>query len=178
MPNQMLKKRASGLRYLWLTVLMVILDQITKLWVAAEFELYESRVIIDGLFNFTYVHNYGAAFSFLSDGGGWQRWFFTVIAVAISAVLLIWLRRNPVSFWRQNLSFALILSGAIGNVADRMMYGYVIDFLDVHYQGWHWPAFNIADMAITIGAALMLLEAFVDNRRDDEREGQNQEGNK
>lgn len=170
MPNQMLQKRASGLRYLWITVLVVIIDQVTKLWVAAEFELYESRAVIDGLFNLTYVHNYGAAFSFLSDSGGWQRWFFTGIAIAISAVLLIWLRRNPVSFWRQNLSFALILSGAIGNVADRLMYGYVIDFLDVHYQGWHWPAFNIADMAITIGAALMLLEAFVDNRRDDNQE--------
>jgi len=177
LPNEMLKKRASGLRYLWITVLMVIVDQITKVWVAAEFELYESRVVIDGLFNLTYVHNYGAAFSFLSDGGGWQRWFFTVIAIAISAVLLIWLRRNPVNFWRQNLSFALILSGAIGNVADRMVYGYVIDFLDVHYQGWHWPAFNVADMAITIGAALMLLEAFVENRRDD-TEAEREEGKK
>ncbi|MGM0482060.1 MAG: signal peptidase II [Pseudomonadota bacterium] len=171
MPNSTLSKRASGLRYLWVTLLLVVIDQITKLWVAADFELYESRVIIDGLFNLTYVHNYGAAFSFLSDSGGWQRWFFTLIAIGISVVLLIWLRRNPANFWRQNLAFALILSGAIGNVMDRFMYGYVIDFLDVHYQGWHWPAFNVADMAITIGAALMLLEAFFDNRRDEEQEG-------
>lgn len=168
MPKEMLQKRVSGLRYLWVSVLMVIVDQLTKLWVAAEFELYESREIIDGLFNLTYVHNYGAAFSFLSSSGGWQRWFFTLIAVVISVVLLIWLRRNPVSFWRQNLSFSLILAGAIGNVTDRLLYGYVIDFLDVHYQGWHWPAFNVADMAITFGAGLMLLEAFFDNRRDEQ----------
>ncbi|HAS14548.1 MULTISPECIES: signal peptidase II [Idiomarina] len=166
--------RATGLRFLWLTLLLVVVDQITKIWVAGEFELYESRVVIEGLFNFTYVHNYGAAFSFLSDGGGWQRWFFTVIAIAISAVLLIWMRRNPVGLWRQNLAFSLILAGAIGNVADRLMYGYVIDFFDVHYQGWHWPAFNVADMAITIGAALMLLEAFFDNRRDKAEDGHKQ----
>ena len=83
-------------------------------------------------------------------------------------VLLIWLRRNDVSFWRQNLSFSLILAGAIGNVTDRFLFGYVIDFLDVHYEGWHWPAFNVADCAITLGAILMLLEAFIDNRRDPE----------
>ena len=161
-------KRASGLQYLWITLAIFFLDQLTKWWVASDFELYESRIIIDGLFNLTYVHNYGAAFSFLSDGGGWQRWFFTLIAVAVSIVLLIWLRRNDVSFWRQNLSFSLILAGAVGNVTDRFLFGYVIDFLDVHYQGWHWPAFNVADCAITIGAVLMLLEAFIDNRRDPE----------
>ena len=88
--------RATGLRFLWLTLLLVVIDQMTKIWVAGEFELYESRVLIDGLFNLTYVHNFGAAFSFLSDGGGWQRWFFTAIAIAISIVLLIWMRRNPV----------------------------------------------------------------------------------
>ena len=91
-------KRASGLQYLWVTVAIFIIDQLTKWWVASDFELYESRIIIDGLFNLTYVHNYGAAFSFLSDGGGWQRWFFTLIAVAVSMCMLIWLRRNDVSF--------------------------------------------------------------------------------
>ncbi|HAS21814.1 MAG TPA: signal peptidase II, partial [Idiomarina loihiensis] len=102
--------RATGLRFLWLTLLLVVIDQMTKIWVAGEFELYESRVLIDGLFNLTYVHNYGAAFSFLSDGGGWQRWFFTAIAIAISVVLLIWMRRNPVGLWRQNLAFSLIMA--------------------------------------------------------------------
>lgn len=111
MPDFAHSKQATGLRFLWLTLLLFVIDQVTKIWVAGEFELYESRVVIEGLFNFTYVHNYGAAFSFLSDSGGWQRWLFTAIAVAISVVLLIWMRRNPVGLWRQNLAFALILAG-------------------------------------------------------------------
>ncbi|WP_241968768.1 signal peptidase II [Idiomarina tyrosinivorans] len=157
--------RPSGLRFLWLTLLLVVCDQLAKQWVAGSFELYESREVFSGWFNFTYVHNYGAAFSFLSDHGGWQRWLFTAIAIIVSVVLVIWLARNPVGLWRQNTAFSLILAGAAGNVVDRLIHGYVIDFLDVYYQNWHWPAFNIADMAITIGAALMLLEAFVDQRR-------------
>lgn len=152
-------KRKSGLQYLWLALVLVVLDQVTKLYVIDNFMLFESIEVMPYL-NFTYVHNYGAAFSFLSDQGGWQRWLFTFFAIAVSIVLLVWLRRNPVSLWRQNLSFALILSGALGNVIDRIQYGYVIDFIDVYVDDWHWPAFNVADMAITIGAILMLLEAF------------------
>ncbi|PTB83083.1 lipoprotein signal peptidase [Pseudidiomarina aestuarii] len=165
LPNQPLdlKKRASGLRFLWLTLLLIALDQISKQWVIRVFDLYESIQIMPYL-NFTYVRNYGAAFSFLSDQGGWQRWLFTFLAIAISIVLVIWLRRNPANLWRQNLAFALILAGAIGNVIDRIIYGYVIDFLDVYVNEWHWPAFNVADMAITLGAILMLLEAFFEQR--------------
>lgn len=172
MPNQSidLKKRASGLRFLWLTLLLIILDQVSKQWVIGVFDLYESIEIMPYL-NFTYVRNYGAAFSFLSDQGGWQRWLFTILAIAISIVLVIWLRRNPAKLWRQNLAFALILAGAIGNVIDRIIYGYVIDFLDVYVNDWHWPAFNVADMAITIGAALMLLEAFFEQRESSQESG-------
>ncbi len=160
-----LKKRVSGLRFLWLTFILIVLDQFTKQWVIRVFDLYESIEVMPYL-NLTYVRNMGAAFSFLSDQGGWQRWLFTFFAIAISVVLLIWLRRNPVSLWRQNTAFALILAGAIGNVIDRIMYGYVIDFLDVYVNDWHWPAFNVADMAITIGAVLMLLEAFFEQRQE------------
>src|SRR5690606_5981607 len=113
------------------------------------------------------------AFSFLADSGGWQRWFFTIIAIAVAAVLVIWLRRNPATLWRQNLAFSLILAGAVGNVIDRLIFGYVIDFIDVYLNDWHWPAFNIADMAITIGAVLMLIEAFFE--REDEREDEPEE---
>ncbi len=166
MPNALeLKKRASGLRFLWLTALLIALDQVTKQWVISVFDLYESIEVMPYL-NLTYVRNTGAAFSFLSDQGGWQRWLFTGLALLVSVVLLVWLRRNPVGLWRQNLAFSLILAGAIGNVIDRIMYGYVIDFLDVYVNDWHWPAFNVADMAITIGAVLMLLEAFFEQRQE------------
>ncbi|EKE80832.1 lipoprotein signal peptidase [Idiomarina xiamenensis 10-D-4] len=163
------EKRRSGLHFLWLSVVLIIIDQITKQWVVANYDLYESTALwraFDIGLNFTYVHNYGAAFSFLSDHGGWQRWLFTAIAVAAAVVLSIWLRRNPVGAWRQNLAFSLIVAGAVGNLIDRVIYGYVIDFVDVFYQDWHWPAFNVADTAITVGAVLMLLEAFFIDQRE------------
>lgn len=167
MPKQKadFKKRISGLQFLWLSLALIIIDQVTKQWVIRVFDLYESISIMPYL-NFTYVQNFGAAFSFLSDQGGWQRWLFTLLAFAVSVILLIWLRRNPVNMWRQNLAFSLILAGAVGNVIDRLVYGYVIDFIDVYIDNWHWPAFNVADMAITIGAVLMLLEAFFEQRQE------------
>lgn len=160
-----LNKRKSGLQFLWLSLALIVLDQLTKQWVLANFDLYESVAIVPHL-NFTYVQNFGAAFSFLSDQGGWQRWLFTGLAIVVSVVLLVWLRRNPVALWRQNLAFSLILAGAVGNVIDRLQHGFVIDFVDVYYGTWHWPAFNVADMAITVGAVLMLLEAFFEQRQE------------
>lgn len=111
-------------------------------------------------FNLTYVHNTGAAFSFLSEAGGWQRWFFAVLALVISAVLSVWLARLQKHETLLALALSLVLGGAIGNLIDRLAYGYVIDFLDVYYDTWHWPAFNIADSAITLGVMLMLAESF------------------
>ena len=111
-------------------------------------------------FNLTYVHNTGAAFSFLSDAGGWQRWFFAALAAIISVVLSVWLARLQKNETLLAVSLSLILGGAVGNLIDRLVYGYVIDFLDVYYQAWHWPAFNIADSAITLGVALLLAESF------------------
>ena len=121
---------------------------------------YKESIDILPFFNFTYVHNYGAAFSFLSDSGGWQRWFFSLIAVSISVLLVWWLKRLPASNKVLCSAYALVLAGAIGNLYDRIAYGYVIDFLHVYYENWHFPVFNIADCAICIGAALLLFDAF------------------
>lgn len=159
--------KQSGLRWLWLAALALFLDQLTKQWVIRVFDLYESVQVLP-FFNLTYVRNYGAAFSFLSDAGGWQRWFFTAIALIVSAVLLWWLKQSKKHEVLLPVAYCLILSGAIGNVTDRLLYGYVIDFLDFYYQQWHYPAFNIADSAIFIGAALLIYDAFVRKESTDE----------
>ncbi|MGR9073729.1 MAG: signal peptidase II [Gammaproteobacteria bacterium] len=147
------------LKWMWLSLLAVVLDQASKLAVSHTMELYQSIAVLP-YFNLTYVHNTGAAFSFLSDAGGWQRWFFAGLAVVISTVLGVWLARLKKSEILLAVSLSLVLGGAIGNLIDRLVYGYVIDFLDVYYKSWHWPAFNVADSAITLGVALMLLESF------------------
>lgn len=147
------------LKWLWLSFVVLVLDQITKLAVAANMQLYQSIQVLP-FFNLTYVHNTGAAFSFLSEAGGWQRWFFAVLAFVISVVIAVWLARLKRHETLLAVSLALVLGGAVGNLIDRLAYGYVIDFLDVYYRDWHWPAFNIADSAITIGVALMLAESF------------------
>ncbi len=147
------------LKWLWLSFVVLVLDQVTKLAVAANMQLYQSIQVLP-FFNLTYVHNTGAAFSFLSEAGGWQRWFFAVLAFVISVVITVWLVRLKRHETLLAVSLALVLGGAVGNLIDRLAYGYVIDFLDVYYQDWHWPAFNIADSAITIGVALMIAESF------------------
>ena len=149
----------TGLRWLWLTLLCLIVDQITKQWVVGSFNLYESVNILP-FFNLTYVHNLGAAFSFLADQGGWQRWFFTATAAIASVVFVVWLAKTPKSQTLLSIAFALILSGAMGNLIDRVLFGYVIDFLHFHWAGYNFPAFNVADSMIFIGAALMILDSF------------------
>lgn len=156
--------RRSGWRWLWLTALIIVLDQASKLWAVASLQLYQSIEVLP-FFNLTLVHNPGAAFSFLSDASGWQRWFFVVLASVISVVILVWMRRLAASERRPAVALALILGGAVGNVLDRFQHGYVIDFIDVYYRDWHWPAFNVADSAITVGAALMILDALVGSRK-------------
>lgn len=149
----------SMLKWLWLSLLAVVLDQASKLAIADSMHLYESIEIIP-FFKLTYVHNTGAAFSFLSEAGGWQRWFFAGLAVVISVAIAVWLTRLQKHETLLAVALALILGGAVGNLIDRLAYGYVIDFLDVYYGTWHWPAFNIADSAITVGVLLMLAESF------------------
>ena len=159
----------TGLRWLWLTLLCLVLDQITKQWVAGSFDLYESVSVLP-IFSLTYVHNLGAAFSFLADQGGWQRWFFTAIAAIASIIFIVWLAKTPKSQKLLSIAFALMLSGALGNLIDRVLFGYVIDFLDFHWSGNHFPAFNVADSMIFIGAALMILESFISEQNATEKE--------
>jgi len=149
----------TRLKWLGLSLLAVILDQVSKLVVVSSMQLYQS-IPITSFFKLTYVRNTGAAFSFLSDAGGWQRWFFAGLAIIISMVIAVWLTRLKQHETVLAVALSLVLGGAIGNLIDRLAYGYVIDFLDVYYGSWHWPAFNIADSAITLGVVLMLLESF------------------
>lgn len=159
MANTAAMRELGMLKWLWLSLLAIVLDQASKLIVDSSMQLYESIPLMP-YFNLTYVHNTGAAFSFLSEAGGWQRWFFAALALIISIVLSVWLARLQKHETLLAVALALILGGAVGNLIDRLAYGYVIDFLDVYYNSWHWPAFNIADSAITSGVMLMLAESF------------------
>jgi signal peptidase II len=154
-------KRGLSLGWWYLIALIVlVLDQLTKTWVIAEFYLGQ-REIITSFFNLVHVHNYGAAFSFLSDAGGWQRWFFAALSAVVSAVIVVWISRLPKTRWIEGLALALILGGALGNLYDRLVLGYVVDFLDFHWSGSHFPAFNVADSGITTGAVLLILDMFI-----------------
>jgi signal peptidase II len=148
--------------WVWLgvTALVIVLDWFSKQRISEALELYRPREIFSWL-NITLAHNYGAAFSFLSNAGGWQRGFFIVLGSVVSVVLLVWLLRLPRQEWRTGLGLALVLGGAIGNLVDRVQLGYVVDFIDVHFGGWHYPAFNVADSAITCGVILLLLDALL-----------------
>ena len=141
-----------------LALLLVLLDQLSKYWVSTSFHYGEARAY-SGFFNLVLVHNRGAAFSFLASAAGWQRGFFIAIALVAIVVISLLLARHA----RDKLfclSLALILGGAIGNVIDRIALGYVVDFLDFHFSGWHWPAFNLADSAISAGAVLLVLDSL------------------
>lgn len=149
----------SGLFWLWLAAVVILLDQITKLAVIDRLAAYVDVIPLTGFFNLVHVHNTGAAFSLFADQPGWQRWFFLGIAGIASTIIVVLLRKagdRPLFA----VALALILGGALGNVIDRVLYGHVIDFLDFHYGGWHFPAFNVADSAITVGAALLILDSF------------------
>jgi signal peptidase II len=148
--------RQAFLLWLGLSSLLLILDQLTK--IIAKNSLFEGvSQPVTSFLNWTLVYNSGAAFSFLSQAGGWQRWFFTGVGI-IAALIMIWLIRKNSHQTIFSLALSLVLSGAIGNVIDRIIYGAVVDFVDVHYMGWHWPAFNIADSAITIGVILLIVD--------------------
>lgn len=159
MPDQAImtapaRKGALGFG-LMLAAVVMIMDQVTKLWVLKTFAPGEV-LPVTAFFNLVLVFNPGAAFSFLADHAGWQRWFFAVIALAISGWILWQLRTlRPKSMF--SVGLALIMGGALGNLIDRLWLGMVVDFIDVHAAGWHWPAFNIADSAVCVGAALYVL---------------------
>ena len=148
--------RQAFLLWLGLSSLLLILDQLTK--IVAKNSLFEGvSQPVTSFLNWTLVYNSGAAFSFLAQAGGWQRWFFTGVGI-VAALIMIWLIRKNSHQTIFSLALSLVLSGAIGNVIDRIIYGAFVDFVDVHYMGWHWPAFNIADSAITIGVILLIVD--------------------
>lgn len=155
----------TGLKYLALSLLLFVADQATKITILNTLELYQDINILP-IFDITHVHNYGAAFSFLSDAGGWQRYFFTIIAVVISTLLVYWMYKTPTDQKMLLTSYALILSGALGNVCDRINYGYVVDFIHFYYGSWSFPAFNVADIAISIGAFFLILDALFEHKRE------------
>jgi len=147
------------LKWIWLSGVVVVLDQITKFLADTRLDWHQPLAILPSL-NLSLAYNTGAAFSFLSSASGWQRWLFIVLAIGISIYILVWLYRLQASQRWLAVALALILGGAIGNVIDRMIHGYVIDFIDVYYRNWHWPAFNVADSAITAGAVMLVVDAL------------------
>nr|WP_208123249.1 signal peptidase II [Facilibium subflavum] len=156
--------RNSQLRWIWLSVFIITLDLCTKFWASTALT-YATPVKVLPFFNLTLLHNYGAAFSFLSNANTfWQVILLSFIAIAVSAVIIIWLIRLPRNKNITALSLALILGGALGNLYDRLYHGYVIDFLDFHINQYHWPAFNIADSAICVGAAVLIIISFTNNK--------------
>jgi signal peptidase II len=152
-----LPRRANALVWLWLSIALVVLDQWTKYLVLAHLHEGVPIPVIGGFLNWNLAYNTGAAFSFLADAGGWQRWGFGVLAVTISVVLTVWLARTPRRDWLTALPLALVIGGAIGNLIDRLRYGHVVDFIQVYHGDWAFPTFNIADSAISVGAVLLAL---------------------
>jgi signal peptidase II len=156
--------------WLWLAALVVLADQASKFAASSLLE-YARPVTLLPWFDFTLHHNRGAAFSFLSDAGGWQRWFFAVLALAVSAMIVLWLRSLRAGQRLLPLGLALVLGGALGNLIDRLWLGYVVDFISVHYRDYYFPTFNIADAAISCGAALVVLDSVLASSGPGERRG-------
>jgi signal peptidase II len=156
-------QRTHPAAWLWLSVAVIALDQATKFLVTRFLDLYE-RVEVLPVLDFTLLHNTGAAFSLLAGASGWQRWFFIGLACVVSVLLVAWIWRTPRGEKLLPLALSLILGGALGNVIDRALHGYVVDFIHAHWGAAYFPAFNIADSAITIGAALLILDAFRERR--------------
>jgi len=150
----------NSLMWLFLSLIILVLDQITKTWVSTHLS-FNQPVNILPYFDLRLLHNSGAAWSILADQGGWQRWFLSLLAIIVSIVIMVWLTRLDSKQRWLACGLALILGGALGNVMDRIIFGYVVDFIDIYYQAWHWPAFNIADIGISIGAVMLLIDAII-----------------
>jgi len=154
----------SGIRWLWISLLVIVVDQLSKLWIERTMSLGDSFVVLP-VIDIVRAHNTGAAFSFLADAGGWQRWAFTLLAVGVSIALVFWMRKLALA--TQGLlafGLTLIVGGAIGNVIDRVEHGYVVDFVHAHWGPHYFPAFNVADAAISIGAVLVILDSLLEGR--------------
>lgn len=161
------KHKGASRQSLWvwlgIALLVLLIDQFTKVLVLGAFQLGDSTPITS-FFNLVRVHNHGAAFSFLAGAGGWQRWLFTGIGV-VAVLFMLWMLRAHPGQKLFSLAIALILGGAVGNVVDRLLHGYVVDFLDFYWGAWHFPAFNVADSGISVGAALLILDEILRVRR-------------
>lgn len=156
-----MRNQGAGLKWLywlWISFVVLVLDQVTKQAVTANFQYGESKVIFSW-FNLVLAHNTGAAFSFLAGASGWQREFFIIVTVTISFVLM-WMLKNNRSNRVLSIALALVIGGALGNLYDRVVHGYVIDFVQWHAAGYFWPAFNVADSAICVGAGLLIFDSF------------------
>ena len=168
MPNTSTTGRFGRLGWLWLTVLVLVIDLTSKVYFDNSLQMYQQIVVIPDLFSWTLAYNTGAAFSFLADSAGWQRWLFALIAVVVSAVLVVWLKRLGRSDTWLAIALALILGGALGNLYDRIVYGHVVDFILVHWQNrWYFPAFNFADSAICVGAVMLALDMFKSKKSEE-----------
>ena len=151
--------------WLALSVAVIVLDQLSKWFVASHMHVYQTVYVLP-VFNIALLHNTGAAFSMLAGQPGWQRWFFIVLALGVAGLIVTWLVRMPVNSTRwMAAGLALVAGGAVGNVWDRLVQGYVVDFLQFHWQGWFFPAFNVADSAITVGAVMLVLDGLFLQRR-------------
>ncbi|MDX1796536.1 MAG: signal peptidase II [Hydrogenovibrio sp.] len=154
-----MSKQTSALTTAWLALVLIILDQLTKYWVNAALVFGEPVAVMPHL-NFTLVYNQGAAFSFLADMGGWQRWGFSALAIVVSAVLVYWLKTLPKRWTMEVVGINLVLGGALGNVIDRLIEGHVTDFIDFYIGSWHYATFNVADIAISAGAFCLIVSEF------------------
>ena len=163
----MYKSSARSSVQVWylITLIILFLDQISKTIIVKNFFYGESQAV-STFFNMVRVHNPGAAFSFLSDAGGWQRWALSGLAILVSIMIIIWLSRLTREKWLESLSLSMILGGALGNLWDRLTLGYVVDFLDFHWMSWHFPAFNLADSAISLGALILILDSILASRAE------------
>lgn len=151
--------------WLGLSLAVIVLDQLSKWFVASHMQVYQTHYVLS-VFNIALLHNTGAAFSMLAGQPGWQRWFFILLALVIAGLIVAWLVRMPASATRwMAAGLALVAGGAVGNVWDRLVQGYVVDFLQFHWQGWFFPAFNVADSAITVGAVMLILDGMFLQRR-------------
>ncbi len=146
-------------RYYGLTIALIFLDQLSKILVVNTME-FQSTIVVTEYFSWHYVRNYGAAFSFLADQGGWQKYFFISLSFVASIALIIWMKKTALTQRFELLGLSFVLSGAVGNLIDRTAYGFVIDFIDLHYQDFYWPVFNVADIAISLGVAVLLFSEF------------------
>ena len=156
----------AGIRWLLLSLAIVVADQLTKVLATTELVLHQPVPVVPGLFNWTLAHNYGVAFSIFNDGPGWQRYGLSAFALAVSIAFTVWLLRLPRHERWSAAGLALVIGGAVGNVIDRLRLGYVVDFVEWYWRDWHWPAFNLADSAICVGAAVLVIASLRGEKRE------------